>query len=172
MDEEELKANVLGTLEPYFQIYTEVPGEHVSGKSFRLDAVVEPRRPEGWQNPEVALGIEFKDAMRLEGDTSNFTKWLGQCFDYSNTHWKGFGFLYLFACPSLIEYVPKGRDECQEQVARTLSHVMGQMGVGELGHSEWRGWTLEVHEGHRIWSESEGLGEGAHWGLEREFGSR
>jgi hypothetical protein len=172
MDEEELKVNVLSTLEPHFQIHTEVLGEHFSGKSFRLDSVIEPRRPEKWKNPEVALGIEFKDVMRLRGDTNNFTKWLGQCFDYRNTRWEGFGFIYLFACPSLIKHVPKGKSECHAQVEGILSRIMGQMGVGELEYSDWRGWTFRVHGGHRIWSESEGIEEGAHWKLEREFGSR
>jgi len=172
MDEDQIRREVLSTLRPSFNIRKEVPGKHFTGQKFRLDAVVTPRHPQRWKNSDVALGIEFKDVMRLSGDTKNFTKSMAQCFDYSNTYWEDFGYLHIFVCPSLIKQVPKGKSECEAQVEGTLTRVMGQMGIGELKHWDWKGWAFTLHSGHRLWSEKKGVEEGKHWNLEREFGSR
>ena len=89
MSEKELKENYLKRLERDFFIDEEVTGTHFSGESKRIDAVLKPKSPHNWKNPQVAIGIEFKDTPRFSKtyDTNNYTKWLAQCFDYTLCSW-------------------------------------------------------------------------------------
>lgn len=108
--------------------------------------------------------------VRLRGDTNNFTKWLAQRVDYSNTNWDDFGYIFVFACPSLVEDIPAGAS--REDVVRVLNAVMGELGLGELREVPYHGWSFILHSRHRIWSASKGVEEGQRYTLERRFGSR
>jgi hypothetical protein len=170
MNEKAFCDEIFTILEPAFVIHRQVGGTHFTGAQFWLDAVVTPRDPTLWKNPKVALGIEFKDVVRLRGDTNNFTKWLAQCVDYSNTRWDRFGYIFIFACPSLVEDIPAGHS--RNDVVRVLNAVMGQLGIGELRNVQHHGWSFILHNQHRIWSYSRGVEEGCRYTLERRFGSR
>jgi hypothetical protein len=136
----------------------------------RLDAVVRPLTIDGWKSPDVALGVEFKDVVRFAQsyDTKNLTSWLAQCVDYANTEWGHYGFLYVFACPNLVDEVPPhvlGN-------AMFVRNFMGQMGIGELKDLPGYGLTFLLHGHHRLWSERQGVESGQHYNLRRKFGSR
>ena len=170
MSETEFSLKTLSKLEPYFDIYQEVSGKHFSGHRLRIDAVVVPKDKNNWKNPNVALGIEFKDDMRLKNDMHNYTGWLAQCVDYANTNWDNFGYLYVFACPGIFESM---YDTVKAgNVEWLFSRVMSQLGVGELRYSQYYGLTFFVQHSHRIWSEENGLERGKDWTLTRKFGSR
>jgi hypothetical protein len=154
-----------------FHIHEEVAGQHFTGKQMLLDVVLVPRDPKPWKSQDVALGVEFKDAIRMRGDTKNFTKWLAQCIDYAHTRWDGFGFLPIFACPSLVEEVPCSPGSVSD-VHRVLRAVMGQFLIGELTEHVRHGWSLVLHSRHRIWSLSRGVEEGRRYLLKPAFGSR
>jgi hypothetical protein len=103
MNENDFARRILEILSPHFHIHKQIRGRHFSGKQMIIDAIVQPKNNWEWKNLEVALGIEFKDDLRIRGDTTNYTRWLAQCVDYSHTEWNTFGYIYIFACPSLIE---------------------------------------------------------------------
>ncbi len=171
MNETELSTSLLRRLDPHFHVHREVHGTHFSGKSLRIDAVVVPRDSSQWKDQGVALGVEFKDVARLRGDTTNFTSWLAQCVDYGNTNWNGFGYLHVFACPSLVDGVP-GERAGPGSAVWILPRVMSHLGVGELREVERTGLTFLLQGSHRIWSETHGVECGARWSLKRHFGSR
>lgn len=170
MSEQDVKERYLRVLRAHFAVQEQVTGQHLSGKKMRLDAVLRPLVIEGWKNPDVALGVEFKDVDRFSQsyDTKNLTSWLAQCVDYANTKWDGYGFIYLFACPSLVDEVPP-HVLGNEMFVRNF---MGQMGVGELKNLQNYGLTILLHGHHRIWSEQRGLESGRYYNLVRKFGSR
>ena len=95
MSEESYKQRVFDILRPHFEIHTEVTGKHFSGKSLRIDAIVTPKANVEWKNKSVAMGIEFKDDLRMRGDTTNYTRWLAQCVDYASTYWDKYGYMFL-----------------------------------------------------------------------------
>lgn len=170
MTEIAIKNNYLPNLERNFHVYHEVHGKHFSGKKLKLDAILRPKDSHLWKNPDVALGIEFKDTIRFSNnyDTKDFTKWLAQCLDYSNTSWNGFGYIYIFACPSLVDGVA-------EQVIGNpmfITNFMGQLGIGELKEMAYYGLSFVLHGHHRIWSSMSGVEYGKHYTLTRRFGSR
>lgn len=171
LSEKDIENWVLTALEPHFVITRRVPGIHFSGKRLVIDAVVVPRAIQRWKNPHVALGIEFKDVARLRGDTRHFTRWFSQCVDYSYTNWTEYGYIFIFACPSLVKEIPAG-DVAREDIDRIMGAVMGQLGIGELRYSGHLGWHFVLHNRHRIWSEELGVEEGRRYWLKREFGSK
>lgn len=69
--EADLAERVIERLEPWFWVEREVVGQHCSGRSLRVDAVIRPRNSENWRNPTVAFGLEFKkpDAFKVCGLT-------------------------------------------------------------------------------------------------------
>ena len=170
MSENDVRNHYLRQLEDHFIIETEIPGKHFSGKTLKIDAVVRPRDTNSWKNPAVALGIEFKDSNRYSEnyDTKDFTKWLAQCVDYSNTNWVDYGYIYIFTCPSLIEGVAPG--VIGEPMF--VENFMGQIGIGELKNISNYGVSFVLHGHHRIWSVNAGVEFGKHYSLKRKFGSR
>lgn len=170
MSEQEIKNHYLGVIAHHFHIDMEVSGVHFSGKQLKLDAIAKPKDPLQWKNQDVSLGIEFKDTERFSRnyDTKDFTKWLAQCIDYSNTHWEKYGYVYIFTCPSLIGGVAPG----VIGQSMFIENFMGQLGIGELKELPGYGLTFVLHGHHRIWSATKGIESGKHWALERKFGSR
>ena len=170
MAEYELSRQYLDRLRQDFIIEEQVKGRHFSGKLMIIDAVARPIQSNLWKNPDVALGIEFKDIDRFDKsyDTNNYTKWLSQCVDYAHTDWEGAGYIHIFACPDLIGSVAKGAMESSFFV----QNFMSQLGVGELKELERYGLTFILSSQHRIWSEYKGVESGKHYGMKRKFGSR
>lgn len=103
MNEKQLKENVVQELRENFYFYPEVKGTHFSGKRLALDYVMKPKDTTEWKNKNIVFGVEFKDVPALDkkGDTSNFTKWIAQCVDYSHTVWDDFGYLFILTCPGI-----------------------------------------------------------------------
>ena len=170
MSEGQLTDRVLDGLETDFNIRRQVYGSHFSGKRLRIDAIVTPKDGAGWKDCNPALGIEFKDTLRLKDDTRNFTHWLGQCVDYASTEWDEFGYLYVFTCPGLGGGLRKY--EAQGDGTQLLPRIMSCLGIGELRRSRFYGPTFYLHQSHRVWSKRRGVEEGRRWSLTRKFGSR
>lgn len=170
MAETDVQRQVLHLLEPHFEIREQIEGTHFTGKRLRLDAVLKPRQPHLWKSSDIALGVEFKDDLRIAGDTTNFTKWLAQCVDYSHTSWDDYGYLFVFACPGLVTGIP-GLKQGVGEMAGLLPRFMAHLGIGELKRGPY-GWTFYLQAEHRNRSEHEGVGSGKHWALRRTFGSR
>ena len=170
MTEQAIKDRYVRQLKNEFNIHCEVEGRHFSDKRMKLDAVVIPKNINLWKNPDVALGIEFKDTERFSRnyDTKDFTKWLAQCIDYSNTAWNGFGYIYIFTCPNLTDGVSKS--VIGEPMF--VTNFMGQLGIGELKNLNQYGLSFVLHGHHRIWSARLGVEYGKHYTLKRKFGSR
>lgn len=170
MSEEDIKNSYLSLLKIDFNIDVEVEGIHFTGKKLNLDAVVRPRNNKLWKNENTALGIEFKDTARFRSnfDTKDFTKWLAQCIDYSNTRWGKYGYLYIFACPSITDNVPEHVLGNEQFVV----NLMSQLGVGELKKLNKYGLTFILNGRHRVWSRNKGVEAGKSWNLLRKFGSR
>jgi hypothetical protein len=170
MAETEFQKGVLDKLAKHFHIREQVGGKHFRGNRFRLDAVLTPREPTLWKSQDVALGVEFKDDLRISGDTTNYTKWLAQCVDYGHTEWDDFGYIFVFACPGIVTGIP-GLKQGVGEMAWLLPRLMAHLGLGELKPGPY-GWTFYLQADHRIWSEQEGVTSGKHWTLKRKFGSR
>lgn len=167
MNEEAFKQTVFEKLKQHFNIAHEVNGKHFSGNNMRIDAIATPKENNLWKNHSVALGIEFKDDERLRGDTTNYTGWLAQCIDYSNTKWDRFGYIYIFTCPGLSDSLSKHIGQFD-----LLPHIMGHLGIGELKFDERYGLTFFLQGQHRIWSQVRGVEMGKSWDMKRKFGSR
>ncbi len=170
MSEKQLSEKYLSILYDDFTISTEVKGCHFSGKKMRLDAVVKPRDVTHWKNKDVSLGIEFKDSERYftNYDTKNYTKWLAQCVDYTNTEWNDFEYIYIFTCPGILKDIPD--NIIQDQMFFT--HFFGQLGIGELTEIPGYGLTFALHNTHRMWSKNNGVEQAKTWSLKRKFGSK
>ncbi len=170
MSEEAYKQQAFEILQDHFEIHKEISGQHFSGKWLKIDAIVIPKVKTDWKNNNVALGIEFKDELRLRGDTTNYTKWLAQCVDYASTSWNRFGYIYIFTCPGLIEGIHN--TATVGDIAGLVPRIMSHLGIGELRFDERYGLTFFLQQSHRIWSQSNGVESGEFWSMEREFGSR
>lgn len=170
MSEKNIERLITKELSPHFKFMPRVRGTHFSGKKLELDYVMQPLNKTGWKNPDIVFGVEFKDIIRLDqkGDTTDFTKWIAQCVDYSNTYWDGFGYINVLTCPGISTSSFMGAAYNNGMLLNVLSH----MGIGELKRSNNHGWSIYLQGHHRMWSEKEGVSSGKIWNLQRKFGSR
>ena len=167
MSEKHFSESVKLKLQNHFEFIPEIKGSHFSGNRFKLDYLIIPKNRTGWKNQSIVFGLEFKDLKKIDGDTKNYTKWLGQCIDYSNTNWDNYGFINILTCPGIRD------SNFMKSVDQTflLVRILGQLGIGELKQIDNYGWTLTLND-HRIWSEKKGVECGEKWDLQRKFGSR
>jgi len=166
--EEVFKNYIYSQLSQSFDFFPEVKGTHFSGKRLSIDHIIKPKNTDKWKNKDIVFGIEYKDIQRLDGDTTNFTKWLAQCVDYAHTNWDNYGYIYILACPGIrstrfIRTVDK---------SWMLARIMAHLGIGELKEINRYGWTITLNDNHRIWSEEYGVEHGKIYNLKRKFGSR
>lgn len=172
MSEEEQVNELIDELKEDFHTHSPVYGKHFSGKTMKIDAVVVPKDIREWKSDEVVLGIEAKDHMQLSG-AKGFTKWIAQCVDYANTKWESFGYIYIFAYPSLIKGVTKHLKLTKNSgVPWLLPRILAQLGIGELRHDDNTGLTFILNQSHSIWSKKHGVQEGKFRTMKRVFGSR
>lgn len=172
MSEKEQVNELIEELKDDFHIYRPVHGKHFSGKTLEIDAIAVPKDLSEWKAENVALGIEAKDKMQLSG-AKGFTKWIAQCVDYANTKWERFGYIYIFAYPSLIKGVTNNLKLTKDSgVPWLLPRVLAQLGVGELRHDDNRGLAFILNQRHCIWSKKQGIKEGKFRTMKRVFGSR
>ncbi|WP_399559037.1 hypothetical protein OIA45_49190 (plasmid) [Streptomyces chartreusis] len=170
--EAELADRVLARLEPWFHITREAPGQHWTGRTLYLDAILRPRRTDGWKNPQAALGLEFK---RLAPGGQNVplgyaTGYAAQCIDYTQTEWVGYGRIPVFTCPGAMRWIGRVNDE-YDYGAAMYTRLLGQFGVGELV-LYWGFGLVFCLSGHPVWGERKGVIHGRNWGLEPRTGSR
>lgn len=170
MSEKDIEKVVCSILAKHFVFIPRVRGKHFTGKNMILDYVIKPIECSAWKNTDIAFGLEFKDLHRFDkkGDTTDFTKWIAQCVDYSNTNWEGLGYIHILTCPGISTSSFMNAAYSSGMVMRLLGHL----GIGELKHTPNYGWAIYLHEQHRMWSEKEGVSSGKIWNLERKFGSR
>jgi hypothetical protein len=166
--ERELASATLDRLAPWFEWEAEVPGEHCSGKSLRIDYVMWPRDPRLWKDSAPKFGVEFKLVRQF--DTHLYTAWAAQCVDYAHVSWKGHGRLRIFSCPSPTRAFTS--TESGIDAAFLMSRMMWQLGVGELALLEEDGWSLLGQGNHVLWSERRGVAEAQHWSLAPKQGHR
>jgi hypothetical protein len=153
--EDDLKAKVLRVLDPHFNIKLEVPGvNHYKGKTYRIDAIIQPKDTSNWLNKEAAFGIEFK-ASGHSGKTGDVTKFIEQASDYTLTKWAGYdrltgGYLPILMCPLEMPYDLDGW---------LIKRVIGQRGIGEI-KGMYGGLAIVFNEVHIMWHEKQGVLEG------------
>lgn len=170
MSEKDIERIVSDSLSKYFEFIPKVKGKHFSGKRLEIDFVIKPIDTSLWKNQDIVFGLEFKDLDRFDkkGDTTDFTKWIAQCVDYSNTYWDDFGYIHILTCPGISTSTFMDAAYSSTLVLKLLGHL----GVGELKNTPNYGWAIFLHEQHRMWSEKEGVSSGKIWNLTRKFGSR
>jgi len=134
MSEKEIEISVINQLTTHFDFIPKVKGRHFSGKQLVIDYIIKPRRPEKWKNKNIVFGLEFKDINRLDNieDTTDFTKWIAQCVDYSHTSWDDFGYIYILTCPGVSSsaFIKNAYGET------IISKILGHLGIGELKRTD------------------------------------
>ena len=158
-------ANVLKQLTNDFYVDEQVYGTHFSGARLRIDAVLKPKDTSKWKNPDVCFGIEFKLEEKLK-DTKDKTLWIKQCIDYANTKWDGYGYIYVFSCPSIFDKL----EYTVQDKSWLWNRILSNLGVGRLDNHKNYGWTFFLQDTHRIWSQKGGVASGKNWTLKRKFG--
>lgn len=161
-NEEDLTEWACTQLSPFFAIQRQVRGTHCTGHGMRVDAILRPRDPSGWTDPDPVFAVEFKNPGT--SGTRDYTRWAAQCVDYAHTDWDGYGRLLIATCLPVTQGVLGGVD-----AQWLLVRILGQLGVGELGISPSQGWTLRVN-GERVWSERSG--PRPRWSIKPKYGSR
>jgi hypothetical protein len=164
-NEAELANHVLAELDEFFMIEREVHGAHCSGRRLRLDAVLRPREVWGVHDPHPALGVEFKNVRPSMG-LAGFTRWAAQAMDYAHTSWDGYDAMMIFTCPP----VTGGLAGLAAAEGWLMAHLLGQVGVGELGKTRNNGWTLRL-SGENVWTQRYGPRRSG-WHLTPKAGSR
>jgi hypothetical protein len=170
--EQELADRVVKRLEPWFVVQREVRGTHCTGRRLRIDAMIRPKEPGIWRNPDVAFGLEFKVPDPRDG-IKVYTRWIAQAVDYTHVDWDGYGRRIILTCPGVSSHLrgyAASRDDRSGDVL-LIRRIAGQLGIGELVLRQWHGLTILVNEG-RIWSERRLVGYGKHWTLTPKYGSR
>ncbi|HEY9474690.1 MAG TPA: hypothetical protein VIS06_12675 [Mycobacteriales bacterium] len=168
--ERELADRVLARLDPWFVVDREVHGVHCSGRRMRLDAMLRPRNPGEWRNPDVAFGVEFKIPDRE--DNYNVTAWFAQSVDYTHVDWAGYGRRIILTCPSVVPCPGQpGSGFHEEHLRGIYPNLAGQFGVGELVLLWGYGLTIRVST-RRVWSERGGVRVGRHSWLNVRSGNR
>jgi hypothetical protein len=110
----------------------------------------------------VAFVVECKARERQKAMRDR-SHWLRQCVDYSYTRWQGYGYRCVLTFPSA--FGPFDKSGKQEE-----RHLLGALGVGELIHDRWNGWSIYL-SGHRIWSAKSGVSDGKNWTCKKRFGA-
>lgn len=152
------------SLSKHFRIEKEVRGVHaVSGKKLRIDMIAKPIASNEWKNPDVSFGIEIKRDNVQFKNTKDYCKHISQSFDYSNTRWDGYGFVFVFAYPTVIPHHAADK--------ALLHRICGQLGVGVIEDRVDFGLTILLNQ-HIMWSELNGVQEASRWSLVRKFGSK
>jgi hypothetical protein len=167
-DEAELVQRVLARLDPWFLIEEQVEGRHFTGKTLRIDAIIRPRQPELWHNPQTALGLEFKAFNSRDRETSvkDITRLAAQAID-----WPGYGQVPVFTCPSAFQWTGSSDTGDFDRGAQMYRHLLGQLSIGELLLYWGSGLTLLLN-GNPVWTERKGVIHGKHWSLKVRTGSR
>ncbi|MFF4847296.1 hypothetical protein [Streptomyces sp. NPDC001194] len=227
-NEKALSTFVLSKMEQWFHIEEQVPGQYWTGERTRIDAVLKPRDPEPWLDPDPAFGVEFKNLFPTSSVGDRYG-WVDQAVGYTHCKWEGHGRLAIFLCPSPLSQLLARADDIETarqrrvspdmleqerervrqygrsfgkeysdahverealeahrrrigamtykeftaradgyanaeerqrehdlRVADELTHLLGQLNVGELMPYEGSGWTL-TRSGEKLWSERHGM---------------
>jgi hypothetical protein len=173
-DEQDVKLAVFDRLSPHFHIHEEVWGTHWSGKRLRIDAIVSPKDDSQWKTKSPFFGLEFKNFRGFNPslDMKDYTKWWSQCHDYAETDFDGFGLVYVFSYNGFSSYRTKTKNPT---TAAFAVRFWGRLGVGELmpnKHHTGRSNLTLMMQSNKIWSEVDGVKDGARISMERKFGSR
>ncbi|MFI1384242.1 hypothetical protein [Embleya sp. NPDC020886] len=173
--EADLTQRVLDRLTPWFHVDREVWGRHPTGSRCRIDAIVTPRTPELWKNPDIALGIEFKALdtnPHYQSGRKELTAWVAQAIDYSQVEWPKHGRICTFLCPDPFADLRKEDGILTDPAAHFAEGLLGQFGVGFLTLYRGTGLSFLLHTNHTVWSERYGSQAGRRWTLRRHTGRR
>ena len=94
--EKHFKTEIIVKLKDHFDFHPEIKGTHFTGKRLSIDHIIIPKSCSEWKNKNIVFGLEYKNVERINGDTTKFTSWLGQCVDYANTKWDNYGYIYIY----------------------------------------------------------------------------
>ena len=148
INENSIRETFLLHLEKDFHISREVKGVHMSGKTLRIDAILKPKNTDGWLNPNITIGIEFKDPSKISSSEGRGKyDMLAQCLDYSMTEFEGTDFesTIIMLCPSIAKD--------KNDVYRFLSRY----NVGYIDTSDYYGIEMRMgHVGIPLWSSIQG----------------
>lgn len=158
MNEKEFSKKVLLRLDSHFTIYEQVRGYHFTGKKFRIDAVICPKKTENWANPHIAFGIEFKSPDKIVGG-NNVGQLIKQAYDYLNTDFENFGKIPILICPLKFQEHYSSFNEI-----RLIKRILGDFGIGEIVNDKnYKGLKIVFKETHDVWSERYGVEYGKQW---------
>ena len=152
-------------LEPYFHIYKQVSGIHLSGKKMRIDAVISPKCTNDWKNKNIAFGLEFKSPTKIDR-LHNQTDFIKQCIDYSYTNFENFGYIPILSCP-FFEF---DSTYSNDKSLTAIRHLLNSFNVGELDIT-YRGLSIVFAQSHFIWNNGSVI-LGKSWTFEKKFGCR
>ena len=149
INENSIKETFLFHLEEDFHISREVKGVHMSGKSLRIDVILKPKNTKGWLNPDITIGIEFKDPNKISSSQGRgVDDMLAQCLDYSMTEFEG------VVSDSMIILICPGIGKDKNDVYRFLSRY----NVGYMDVSDFNGIEMRMgNVGIPLWSSKEGV---------------
>lgn len=164
-DEIIFRNNWFAKLEPYFEIYKEVTGVHLTGAKLQIDAVIRPKDISEWKNTKIAFGVEFKSPTKIDRLRNQFG-FMKQCVDYSYTEFDSFGFIPVLSCPRF----EVDETYSNEKALTSIRHFLNSFNVGELDDT-YRGLSIIFAEHHYIWADGI-VNEGKRWSFEKKFGSR
>ncbi|MEW1907243.1 hypothetical protein AB0442_02145 [Kitasatospora sp. NPDC085895] len=167
--EADISAKVLSRLDPWFEVSPQVHGRHYTGVDCYVDAVIRPRDPQAWHNPNIAMGIEFKRS--AQGSRKDITSWVAQSIDYAYIEWDGFGRIPVFMCPNPFPSRRSLKDPL-DPLGFFVDGLLAQFSVGYVALYRGYGLSLVLQGTHKIWSERYGVREGRNWSLHKRVGSR
>lgn len=145
-------------------IKREVAGQHLTGATLRVDAVVAPPEPRHWHTGSQAFALEAKKP--LPGDSTDHAALVVQALDYRHTNWQGFGPLPVMVWPE-----PFG-DFGGDQAALASRAILSRLRVLPLRWVKWHGWWLGLNA-TRIWSAEKGAtAHAANWDLQPRWGNQ
>jgi len=147
LNEELFTKIILGILEPFFKIETEVWGTHFSGKKVKIDAILRPKNNSDWRNKDLVIGLEIKNPLLWETNNRRDTDVLAQCVDYSMSSFKDVNDMIVLVCP--LPHKIKG-----DKLIRFISRY----NVGHLGFNSKDGICF-YYGGQPFWIEKREKGQ-------------
>lgn len=174
MLESEFKDKILPRLAPHFIIQEEVSGVvNLNGYTHRvrIDALLYPKDKTGWKNPDVVLGLEFKEPDLHIGKLTNA---LDQIEWYTLADFNGLKHFPVFVCPPFKQVIRRyfATEQNAKEAHFIFSRMLGKKLIGELRNTARFGLTFYLNGDHEVWSEEHGvMHEGKRNMLIRKIGS-
>jgi len=148
--EAEAKKIILNLLKKDFHIAEEVHIKNGWGNSYRIDAIIWPKKPDEWANKDVMFGIEFKkpDIEKIK----DISLLVAQCRRYYECKHNNKFFSMILACPLKFDYTHP------HDIYHTC-RIIDRLGIGEIRFVE-KDLRIMCNEVVTQWSYNRGVIEG------------